>query len=103
MASVQVSVDKIKAHGGQVIFVRTPSSGPFLMGETMGYPREKYWNRLLLVTKCDGIHFQDYPEIAHLQCPEFSHLSQADAILYTKTFVRILGEKGWKFSRTNQQ
>ncbi|MDB5227377.1 MAG: hypothetical protein JWN78_1570 [Bacteroidota bacterium] len=100
--SVKVSVDKIKARGGQVIFVRTPSSGPFLMGETMGYPKEKYWNRLLLTTKCDGIHFSDYPEIAHFECPEFSHLSQQQAIVFTQNFVRILGEKGWKFSGTNQ-
>ena len=40
IASVKTDVDKIKARGGQVIFVRTPSSGPFLMGEKMGYPRQ---------------------------------------------------------------
>jgi len=100
MTSVKVSVDKIKARGGQVIFVRTPSSGGFLMGETMGYPREKYWDRLLTETKCAGIHFKDYPAIDHFECPELSHLKQSDAKIFTENFIKILNEeKGWAFSR----
>ena len=71
-----------------------------LMGENMGYPKEKYWDRILAITNCPGIHFADYPAIAHFICPEFSHLSQPDAILFTKDFIRILQEeKGWKFSK----
>jgi hypothetical protein len=102
-ANIKTCVDKIKARGGQVIFVRTPSSGPFLMGENMGFPREKYWNRLLTVTNCAGIHFTDYPAIAHFICPEFSHLSQPDAIVFTKNFIKILSEeKGWKFPKQVQ-
>ncbi|HMU09275.1 MAG TPA: hypothetical protein PKC54_04670 [Ferruginibacter sp.] len=100
---VKVAVDKIKARGGQVLFVRTPSSGPFLMGENMGFPRDKYWERILSVTGCPGIHFADYPAIAHFVCPELSHLSQPDAIVFTKHFIKILREeKGWKFPKTVQ-
>ena len=94
-ASVKADVDKIKARGGQVLFVRTPSSGGFLMGEKMGYPREKYWDRLLAITNCPGIHFADYPVIDHFECPEFSHLKQSDAIIFTKEFIKILEEKKW--------
>lgn len=98
--TVKVAVDKIKARGGQVIFVRTPSSGPFLMGEKKGYPREQYWDQLLKVTGCPGIHFADYPVIDHFQCPEFSHLSTQDAVIFTKEFIRILNqEKGWAFAK----
>jgi hypothetical protein len=97
---VKTCVDKIRARGGQVIFTRTPSSGPFLMGENMGYPRQKYWDRLLAVTNCQGIYFADYPAIAHFQCPEFSHLKQPDAIVYTKNLIKILSEdEGWKFQK----
>jgi len=100
---VKACVDKIKARGGDVLFVRTPSSGPFLMGEKMGYPREKYWDRILAVTGCPGIHFADYPAIDHFQCPEFSHLSQPDALVFTKNFIHILqDEKGWKFPKPVQ-
>ena len=89
------------ARGGKIIFVRTPSSGPFFMGESMGYPRAKYWDRLLAETNCEGFHFTDYPAIANLQCPEFSHLSQQQAILFTKTFVEAIQQKkGWEFLKT---
>jgi hypothetical protein len=101
---VKIAVDKIKARGGQVLFVRTPSSGAFLMGEKMGFPREKYWNPLLAITNCPGIHFADYPVLDHFVCPEFSHLSQSDAKVFTKEFIRILSEeKGWKFPKTLQR
>ena len=100
-AAVKADVDKIKAKGGDVLFVRTPSSGPFLAGELQGYPREKYWDRLLTETNCPGIHFRDYESLAHFQCPEFSHLSPADAVVFTKSIVPIMEEKGWKFRHSN--
>ncbi|CAN5256248.1 hypothetical protein BH09BAC2_BH09BAC2_00290 [soil metagenome] len=95
LATVKTAVDKIKARGGKIIFVRTPSSGPFLMGEKMGFPRQQCWDKLLAVTNCTGIYFEDYPAIAHFQCPEFSHLKQADAVIFTKNLILILEEKGW--------
>ena len=95
--SIKTATDKIKARGGEVVFVRTPSSGDYLKGEKMGFPREKYWDRLLAYTNCAGIHFEDYPAIDHFVCPEFSHLSQPDAVIFTKHLIEILAnEKGWK-------
>ncbi|MFZ4635387.1 MAG: hypothetical protein ACOYNO_14370 [Saprospiraceae bacterium] len=78
--SVKTAIDKIKARGGEVLLVRTPSSGGSWAGENMGFPREKYWNHLLEVTGCPGIHFADYPAIDHFVCPEDSHLSKSDAV-----------------------
>lgn len=96
--TVKADVDKIKARGGQVLFIRTPSSGGYLMGEKMGFPRDKYWERLLAVTNCPGIHFEDYPAIAHFECPELSHLKPSDALIYTQNIIEILQkEKGWVF------
>jgi hypothetical protein len=96
--NVRSCTNRIIARGGQVLFVRTPSSGPFRDGENKFFPREKYWDRLLKSTNSTGIHFEDYKEIADFQCPEFSHLSQPDAVIFTKQFIKILTEeKGWKF------
>ncbi|TSD64706.1 hypothetical protein FFF34_012445 [Inquilinus sp. KBS0705] len=96
-ASVKHDVDKIKARGGDVVFLRTPSSGPFFMGENMGYPRAKYWDRLIAVTGCKGIYFTDYPALANLVCPEFSHLKPSDAVLYTKGMLNALKQQtDWK-------
>jgi hypothetical protein len=96
--AIKNNVDKIRARGGQVIFVRTPSSNPMRMGEQKAFPRSQYWDSLLTVTGCAGIHFEDYPEISNFVCPEWSHLSPADAIVFTNHFVDILAAKGWKFT-----
>lgn len=96
--SVKAATDKIRARGGEVVFVRTPSDGPYWMGENAAFPREKYWNRLLAETGCKGIHFADYPALDHFVCPEWSHLSPADAVAFTQHFMEILEkEVGWKF------
>jgi hypothetical protein len=104
LTAVKTSVNKIKARGGTVTFIRTPSSGPFLIGEGMGFPRDKFWDRLLKETNCSGVHFLDRKETAGYTCPEFSHLSPSDAIDYTKHLVRILEtEYGWKFPKTTNK
>lgn len=90
LQSIKDATDKIKARGGEVVFLRTPSSGPFRAAELGGFPRSKYWDPLLAVTHCSGIHFDDYPAIAHFVCPEWSHLSSQDAIVFTKELIRIL-------------
>jgi hypothetical protein len=95
--TVKVAINKIRSRGGDVLLVRTPSSGPFWMGEQQGFPREKYWDKLLASTNSQGIHFIDYPETANFICPEFSHLSPQDAIVYTKALIPMVEQKGWKF------
>jgi hypothetical protein len=98
---IKISVDKINARGGQVLFVRPPSSGGYLAMEKIVYPRNQYWDALLTYTNTPGIYYADYPETANLVCPEWSHLKPSDAIIYTENLVRILqDEKGWKFKKT---
>lgn len=96
---VKDDIDKIRERGGQVVFVRTPSSGVFWLGELNRFPRQSYWDKLLSNTNTKGIHFKDYPPISNYTCPEFSHLSPTDAIDFTRHFVSILkSEHGWNFS-----
>ncbi|MEO5907462.1 MAG: hypothetical protein ABIQ11_12095, partial [Saprospiraceae bacterium] len=97
----KIAADKIKAKGGHVLFVRTPSSGGYWEREQLKYPRDKYWDKLLTHTECPGIHFKDDPATDHYICPEESHLTPADAIDYTHQFIRILKDAyGWKFRNT---
>jgi hypothetical protein len=93
--SVKRDVDKIKSRGGQVLFVRTPSSGAYIEAERKRYPRAAYWERLLALTGCKGIHFTDYPATASFECPEWSHLKPTDVILYTKALIQEMQEKEW--------
>jgi hypothetical protein len=84
------AVDSIRARGGEVVFIRTPSSGQMFGIESHAFPREKFWDPLLTATHSNGIYFLDYPEIAHFVCLEWSHLTPADAIAYTKALIPLL-------------
>ena len=94
--SVKINIDKIRSRGGDVMFVRPPSSGAYKEAEMKGFPRAAYWDRLLTFTNSKGVHYSDYPGTADLVCPEWSHLCPADAVIYTKSLVKALKEeKGW--------
>ncbi|SEL06340.1 hypothetical protein SAMN04488505_1011406 [Chitinophaga rupis] len=90
LKSVTIAVNKIRARGGQVVFVRTPSSGMFWDIEQKAFPREKLWNALLASTQCQGIHFMDYESTRHFICPEWSHLKPQDARAFTKALITLL-------------
>ncbi|MBK8483061.1 MAG: hypothetical protein IPL31_01540 [Saprospiraceae bacterium] len=90
ITEIKTSIDKIKQRGGIIVFIRTPSSGPFLITENKDFPREQYWNKLLTQTNCPGIHFSDYPETSSFICPEYSHLSKQDAVRYTTQLIQII-------------
>jgi hypothetical protein len=100
-ADVKHSVDKIKARGGKVLFLRMPSSDPVLTTEQKVFPRKLYWDRLLQETGSTGIHFEDYPELAKYNCPDWSHLTPADAQTFTADLIKIIEIKtGWKVQKT---
>lgn len=83
------SVEQIRARGGQVVFLRTPSDGVMRQAEKALFPREKYWNRLLTHTQTPGIYFEDYPELRGFTCPEWSHLTPQDAVTFTQNLIPI--------------
>ena len=92
---VAAAVKKIESRGGRVIFVRTPSSGPLEQGEHKAFPRATYWDALLTTANARGIHYADYPQTASFICPEWSHLSPKDAVVYTQHLIEQLREHGW--------
>jgi hypothetical protein len=98
--SAKADADKIRSRGGEVLFVRTPTSGPFEEADRKVCPRKVCWDRLLAITGCPGIYYKDYPAIAHFVCPEWGHLSPEQAAIFTKNLVKILREeKGWTFPK----
>ena len=86
------NVKKIKSRGCKVVFIRHPSSDDFLEFEKKHYPRKDFFDRLCKETGSLGIHFEDYPELADYDCPEWSHLKRDDAIDYTRKIIRILNK-----------
>jgi hypothetical protein len=101
LKGIKTCVDKIRSRGGLVVFVRPPSGELYLEMENRLYPRKKYWDKLLDYTNSPGIYFSDYPATSNFVCPEASHLSPGDAMIYTTQLVKILQEeKGWVFLKS---
>jgi hypothetical protein len=93
IADVAASVRKIRARGGEVVFIRPPSSGPFLEREKRNAPRETTWDRLLRETGAFGIHYEDHDSMQGLEVPEWSHLSRESAARFTRAYVGLLRER----------
>lgn len=86
------AVQKIRARGGKVVFIRYPVSGELKKHEDRLTPRVGPWTRLLKETGAPGIYFEDYPELASFECPEWSHLSGPDSVEFSKRLVPHLKE-----------
>ncbi len=81
------AVEKLRARGGKIVFVRFPNSGELKVLENRLNPRARDWERLLKDTKAPGIYWEDYPELSNFTCPEWSHLSAGDSVEFSKRLV----------------
>jgi hypothetical protein len=84
---VTADVEKIRARGGRIVFVRFPHSGGLKEHEDKIMPRQQSWDPLLQMTKAPGIYYSDFPELAGFNCPEWSHLSAGDSVEFSKRLV----------------
>jgi hypothetical protein len=86
------AVRRIRARGGDVIFVRPPSAPELRAVEDGRLPRAKGWDLLIAGTHAKGIHADDLPQAQGLVIPEWSHLSRKCARVFTDAYVRRLTE-----------
>lgn len=86
------AVRRIRARGGDVIFIRPPSASQLRVNEQQRIPRTLGWDRLLVGAHAKGIHADDLPQAQNLVIPEFSHLSRKCAAVFTDAYVRRLVE-----------
>lgn len=90
---VVADIRAIQARGGEVIIVTYPSTGWLREWEEQNAPRADYYEPLVAESGCVAVHFQDHPELRDFDCPEWSHLSASDAILYTEHLMRLIAEQ----------
>ncbi len=90
------AVATLRARGVKVLFVRPPSSGPYLESDNRNFPRATTWDVLLAKAGAPGIHFEDYPEMQGMELPEWSHLAYADAIRFTTALHAIVVRDFWR-------
>ncbi len=88
--SVKIDVDKIRARGGDVVFVRPPSMAIWRDLENGGFPRERFWDPLLEYTNTGGVHFEDNSALQGLELPEWSHLAASEAEKYTEALAPLV-------------
>ncbi|MFC1765857.1 hypothetical protein ACFL6U_27740 [Planctomycetota bacterium] len=87
-------VQAIQDRGGDVVFVRFPTSGQHLMKEQLGFPRQEYWDAFAAQTPAYTIHFQDEPTLEYFYCPDTSHLDRRDTPRFTLALLDILVRDG---------
>jgi hypothetical protein len=89
----KVAVDKIRARGGDVVFVRPPSAPDLRAIEDKHTPRARAWDTILADTHSNSVHIDDLPAVQNLTLPEGSHLSRACATVFTDAYLRNLAGK----------
>lgn len=102
-ASTKSDIARIRARGGEVVWVRPPSTGPILDIERARYPRPRVWDKLVHDSGSFGIYFEDYPSMRNFPCPDWSHLSKASAISFTDAYVHVLRDRVQWLKSRNQQ
>jgi hypothetical protein len=84
---IGAAVQKIRARGGKIVFVRFPHSGGLKELEDRTTPRAQTWDPLLKATSAPGIYYSDFVELDGFDCPEWSHLSAGDSVEFTRRLI----------------
>ena len=90
MNELEPLVLAIRAHGGDVVFVRMPISGVLARDFDRGFPRAAYWDAFAARTSARTIHARDVPALANLTCPDDMHLDQRDQEMFTRRIVEAM-------------
>jgi len=99
IARAVAAVEKLRARGVQVLFLRPQSIGPYYAYEQKYFPRAKTWDVLLARTGAPGVHFEDYPQLQGYRSPEWSHMAASEATRFTSALVPILQRQPWSAAR----
>jgi hypothetical protein len=92
-AEVASEAAKIRTRGGNVVFIRFPSSGPVYAEENRGFPRQLAWEPFLSKTHATGVHLSDYSQLQGYWLPEWSHMAAEDAPRFTRALAHIVSNE----------
>ena len=87
--NLEKNVNKIRSRGGDVVFVRFPTSGEYLKLDEYYFPKSIYWDKLSDSTNLKTINSLDYPTLRLFHCPDYSHIDKKDVGKFT---VNLIGE-----------
>jgi hypothetical protein len=90
IAEVAANVAKIRAKGGDVVFVQHPQAGWLQDAEPHAFPRAKFWDPLMAGAHTRGVRWEDYPQLKGFRIPEISHMHPRDAEVYTSRLAPMV-------------
>lgn len=71
-------IKELRSRGGDMVFVRLPSSGEYLKFDLKTDYYNNMWKPMIEGLEVVGLNAMDYPELSdELETPEWSHLSRA--------------------------
>lgn len=93
LEKIKRAVLAIRARGGDVVFLRLPSSSVIHRAEERRLPRQLYWDALARGSGGIAIHFEDHAELARFDCKDGAHLAEEDRVAFSASLGRILVRK----------
>lgn len=87
-------VEQLQSRGGDVVFIRMPSSGKYLEHDLAANYRELTWDPMTGGFGAPAINSMDYPQLSSdLEIPEWSHLSRKSQDAWSRNIVPVLEER----------
>lgn len=84
-------VEKLRARGGDVVFIRMPGNGKYLEHDLATNYRELTWDPMTEGFGAVSINTMDYPELSsELEIPEWSHLSRQSQDDFSRRIVPVV-------------
>jgi hypothetical protein len=83
-------VQRLHSRGGEVVFLRAPSTGAEWKREQVLNATLARWDCFARESVALCIHFRDVPEMLNLSCADGSHLDYRDAPQFTRALVSRL-------------
>ena len=83
-------IETIERRGGEVVFVKFPTSRFMKDWEDRRFPRDKYWDIIIEETGCRGFHYLDNTNTRDLFPPDGSHLLPLQAKVFTRELVKFV-------------
>lgn len=95
LAPIEDWVHRIRARGGDVVFVTMPVQGrlPDMEGSYM--PRSDYWDAFARRPGIHALHYVDVPALRAIPLPDHSHVRAEDRATLTLALMQALEARGW--------
>ena len=86
-------VARVRDHGGDVVFIRMPTSNEVHAREQRLFPKDRYWDFLAEHVGAVMIHFAEHAALRDFRSPDGSHLDQIDAPAFSRALGKLVARE----------